>query len=268
MANKWLIYEPLLAIRRRLLPQALLPTLQSDVSNALYLNWVVDCEAAKEFMPPSARIWQRNNKTIFTVLAYTHGNFGPAILGPFRKLFPSPHQSNWRFYIDQFPVGIESNGTVLFVKNIINNALYTAASRLLSDALPSDMPLEFHHKMTKESIYSQINYGNEEIKTIKVHAILGREKILPQSMKTFFSNWLDAVKFICLQDSAITFVKTIGKVSRAEIELDFNFDQVQAIVLEEFHHKDDYLSRIGIDENPFCFFVPSVRLKAISERII
>ena len=50
-------------------------------------------------VPPGVSLIQEGGHTLLTVLTYRHGHFGPAFLGPLRKLLPSPLQSNWRVYL-------------------------------------------------------------------------------------------------------------------------------------------------------------------------
>lgn len=50
-------------------------------------------------VPPGVSLIQKGGHTLLTVLTYRHGHFGPAFLGPLRKLLPSPLQSNWRVYL-------------------------------------------------------------------------------------------------------------------------------------------------------------------------
>jgi hypothetical protein len=71
-------------------------TLHSDVRDVVYVSWLVDAAAAQQLLPAGVTLWQRGGKTPFTVLTYRHGHFGPALLGPLRRLLPSPLQSNWR----------------------------------------------------------------------------------------------------------------------------------------------------------------------------
>ena len=89
--------QPVLGLRRAILSRLPFVRLESDVVEVVYLNWLVPSALAAPHVPPGVTLHERNGQTILTVLTYRHGHFGPAMLGPLRKLFPSPLQGNWRF---------------------------------------------------------------------------------------------------------------------------------------------------------------------------
>ena len=45
------------------------------------------------------RLGPGGRHALFTFLTYRHGHFGPRLLGPLRRLLPSPVQSNWRIHV-------------------------------------------------------------------------------------------------------------------------------------------------------------------------
>ncbi|ARU05761.1 hypothetical protein CCO03_14665 [Comamonas serinivorans] len=85
--------------RRAVMARLPFMTLASDVHDVVYLNWLVPVAAAQSLAPPGLTLWQQGGWTPFTVLSYRHRHFGPAALGPLRRLCPSPRQSNWRLYL-------------------------------------------------------------------------------------------------------------------------------------------------------------------------
>jgi hypothetical protein len=254
------------AIRRRAVSLISRPHLKSDVSNAVYFSWVIDESEVKPFLPPGSTVWKKNGKTIFTILTYTHGHFGPHFLGPLRKFFPSPLQSNWRFYLQNWSDEIWTDGTVLFVKNVLNSPLYTLASRLLSDALPSELSHSFIHKVESDVCEDAMEYGNESKSKFACSCSFVTKGELSGGFEAIFPSWLETVKFICLQDAAVTYLPDIPGMAHVKIELDIDFNTVRPLGIRNYATDDAFLKRIGAIGSPFCFLVSKVGLRVLSER--
>jgi hypothetical protein len=137
------------AVRRSLLSRLPFLQLQSDVFDVVYLTWLVPVASTRIYSPDSIELWQRNGLTPFTILTYRHKHFGPAMLGPFRQLFPSPHQSNWRFYLRNAPPGAPDDRTVLFTHNVLSSLPYVLGARTMSDVLPAYLPARFIHRKAR-----------------------------------------------------------------------------------------------------------------------
>src|SRR5262249_51707552 len=74
----------------------------SDIRDVIYVNYLVEAEGLLPLVPPGLeleRVGPEGRHAVFTFLTYRHGHFGPALLGPLRRLLPSPVQSNWRVYV-------------------------------------------------------------------------------------------------------------------------------------------------------------------------
>ena len=113
------------------------PRLRSDVSDVLYLNWLVPADALEALLPQGMRAQRFGAEAMLSILVYRHGHFGPALLGPLRRRMPSPLQCNVRAYVQG---GAER---VVFLSNAIDHPAYFAGSRLLSDGLPVHYPASF-----------------------------------------------------------------------------------------------------------------------------
>ena len=81
----------LLQLRRMLMRVLPFMSLQSRVSNIVYLSWLVDAEQVRQRYPEQVKLWEKQGKTIFTILTYQHHHFGFQFLGRLRKWMPSPH---------------------------------------------------------------------------------------------------------------------------------------------------------------------------------
>jgi hypothetical protein len=110
------------------------PRLRSDVGNVLYLNWLVPADLIEARLFAGLRVRRFGDATLLSILVFRHGHFGPALLGPLRRLLPSPIQCNARAYL-------EAPGQhVTFLANSIDHLAYFLGSRLLCDGLPVHYP--------------------------------------------------------------------------------------------------------------------------------
>lgn len=240
--------------------------LESDVSNVVYLTWLIDAEAAQAFVPAGARLWQRGGKTPFTVLTYRHGHFGPAALGPLRKLFPSPMQSNWRLYLEEAPHQASPARTVLFLKNIMSSVAYALGTRLFSDALPSHLAARFVHRADGNTFDTSIAPGGGSAPSLSSSARLAGAKQLSPPFAAVFGSWNKAVDFLCCQDAAVAHVERLDRLAFAEIELPIDLGQVRP--LDASAAQCSFLAGLPPAEAPLCFLVPAVKFLAVSERLL
>lgn len=242
------------------------PVLASDVRDVVYLNWVVAADRAAHLVPPGVELVARDRRVILTVLTYRHRHFGPAMLGPLRRLFPSPLQSNWRFYVDRV-AGRSMPATVLFVANIFDSALYAVATRLFSDALPSDLADRFEHGRDGDRYFAAIAGGGGSAPDLRCVTRPGAPDV-PPDFSPFFHDWREAVKTLCLQDAAICSVDDLpGRLALAEIDLPIDPARVEPLECVEWSG-GECLDRLGVDGPPFCFRVPGVAFRVMSERLI
>ncbi|SFX84565.1 Uncharacterized conserved protein (COG2071) [Janthinobacterium lividum] len=241
-------------------------TLHSDVRDVVYVSWLVDAAAAQRLLPAGVTLWQRGGKTPFTVLTYRHGHFGPALLGPLRKLLPSPLQSNWRLYLDHTPAGAPAVPCVYFLKNIMDSLPHALGTRLFSDILPTHLAAGMTHEVTATQARCSIASGAGSAPLLDVQADIMAEHGLDADWQAPFGNWHDAVAFLACQDAAIAHVPRNGKLVFGEIDLPVDVDQVQA--LTALRADCGLLGQLPPLSTPFAFLVPEVAFKALSERLL
>ncbi|NHQ93144.1 DUF2071 domain-containing protein [Janthinobacterium lividum] len=241
-------------------------TLHSDVRDVVYVSWLVDAAAAQQLMPAGVTLWQHGGKTPFTVLTYRHGHFGPSLLGPLRKLLPSPLQSNWRLYLDQTPAGAPAVPCVYFLKNIMDSLPHALGTRLFSDILPTHLAAGMTHDVTATQARCTITPGAGSAPLLDVQADITAEHGLDADWQQLFGNWRDAVAFLACQDAAIAHVPRNGKLVFGEIDLPVEVDQVQA--LTALRADCGMLVQLPPLSTPFAFLVPKVAFKALSERLL
>jgi hypothetical protein len=108
----------------------------SDITDVIYVNYLVEAERLEPFVPAGLElqhIGRAGRYALFTHLTYRHGHFGPRLLGPLRRLLPSPVHSNWRIYVVDPHTGLRG---VYFVTNAIASTPHALAARLLSEGMP------------------------------------------------------------------------------------------------------------------------------------
>lgn len=264
-AINYLMQQTALRTMRRAMTRFLpFPVLQSEIQDVIYLNWVLDLESVQAYVPPGVSLWQRDGKTLFTILTYVHGHFGPVFFGPLRQLCPSPIQSNWRLYVSEIEQQ-KVDSCVLFVKNTINHTLYAVGSRLFSDALPSHLALACRHQFQDHGFLTEIDSGQGSSPDLYSHVELGTEAVLPLAFQSLFGNWHDAIRYLCLQDSAIAYVGDLEQCVRAGIELPIDINSIQAARLRDCQSHFPILQFCALDQ-ALCFRVPRVRFRALWEK--
>lgn len=110
--------------------------MRSNVTDVVYVNYLVPAERAEKLVPPGLelqRLGRDDQWALFTFLTYRHGHFGFARLGPLRGLMPSPIQTNWRIHVFD---PITGHRGIYFVTNAITNTLLAVVARLIAEAMP------------------------------------------------------------------------------------------------------------------------------------
>ena len=240
--------------------------LHSDVRDVVYVSWLVDAAAAQTLLPPGVPLWQRDGKTPFTVLTYRHGHFGPALLGPLRRLLPSPLQSNWRLYLDHTPAGAPAVPCVVFLKNIMDSLPHALGTRLFSDILPTHLAAGMTLEVSAKQAQCSITPGAGSAPALQVQADIAGSQTLDEDWQHLFGSWRDAVAFLACQDAAVAHVPRNGKLAFGEIDLPVALDQVQA--LTAVRAECGLLAQLPPVSRPFAFLVPEVPFRALSERLL
>jgi hypothetical protein len=264
LANWLANSRSLRAVRRKVFACLPFPVLESDVRDVLYLNWVVPTSLAQRVSPPGVSLEEVHGQSVFTVLIYRHGNFGPRFLGPLRRLLPSPLQSNWRFYvagINQSPV---TQPTVLFVRNFFNSALYAVGTCLGSDALPSELPKRFTYT-SGSTLSSELVDCNGHLQ-LKINAVVSDRKVLPETFIGIFPSWGDAVANLTLQDSAVVQPPDLDCLAQAGISLPIELQSVRPVEANATY--GNCLEQLGIAGTPLAFVVPSVKFEVLWEKVL
>ena len=261
----WLFRQSwLLNIRRvifRMLPYL---RMQSQAKNTVYMSWLVDVDQLQARFPEPIQLWQRDGKTIFSILFYHHHHFGPHCFGPLRKLFPSPKQSNWRFYLapSQLPQA------VVFEQIVVDKMLYVFGGRLLSDAMPAQYDPQLKHQVEdgQAGLDIQAKIHMDQRYDLKVHLTQAPEQQLPEDWQGMFESWDAALEFFVPQQHVwVEGVDRPQHLAQADIRIDTDLSQIKAMQIEQI--ECGLFAELGItaDSPALCFHIPELDFHVLNE---
>lgn len=256
------------AARRAVMSRLPFPVLESDVRDVVYITWMVDAERAARLAPAGVELWTANGLTPFTILTYRHGHFGPALLGPLRRLCPSPLQSNWRLYLRSPPAGAPEVRTVLFVRNVMDSLVHALGTRLFSDALPTHLAAEFEFDVTPDDGRLRVHEGDGSAPALAARWVKAAEHGLPPAFEAAFTNWPAALGYLTLQDAAIAAVPHLQQLALAEISLPADVGSITPVQLDAASLACPFVESLAPSGPPLCFHLPRVRFMALSERLL
>lgn len=257
----------LLKLRRWLMRFSPFLRLESQATDTVYLSWLVDVDLVRHRFPEPIRLWEKDGKTIFSILFYHHHHFGLHCLGPLRKVFPSPRQSNWRFYLadELLPK------TVIFEQIVVDQMLYVSGGRLLSDAMPAQFDPNFQHtvQQTEQGLKVQANIYIDKRYHMQVSLASKAEQILPSDWATVFPDWDSAMQYLVPQEHVwVECVDQPMQLSQANIRIETAYQAIQALKLEQL--ECPLLREFGITEQDqaLCFYLPNLDFHVLGEQVL
>lgn len=270
MMAKWINHLPWQDFRYKLFSKLPYVQMKSEAINVVYMNWVVPISQLQthlsHLIPKGTQLIEKNGQTILTILTYQHAHFGPKFLGRFRCFFPSPMQSNWRLYLD-YENQKDEKRSVVFIKNMMNSALYSYVTRLFTDVLPTHLPEKFTHCITDKYIATEIKSGESSASEIDFLGAIRGTLTLPIEYLPFFESWEEAMRYLCLQTSAMSVGHSATFFAEAEIKLPVDVSAIKPIEALDFV-PGDLLTKLGVTSLPFCFLVKNVVFEVLSEKRI
>mgnify|MGYP000037053399 CR=1 FL=1 len=242
--------------------------LRSDVTNVVYMNWIIESESVHHLIPNGLELWEENGQTIFTILTYRHGNFGPSFLGPLRRMFFSPLQSNWRLYLKSAPPQVPQGSTVLFLKNSMSSHLYALGTRVLSDVLATHLPRKFVHTHDGSSFTTIISPGKGSAPKLNCVTHSNNEKRLGSQFSQIFDSWDNAIEFLSFQDAAVSYTDRDSIFAFSEIKLPIDISTIEPLELQSEGFECPMIEGFLPQSEPLCFVIPNVCFLATSEQLI
>ena len=262
-----------------------MPTLVmgSDISDIVYLNWLVPAAAAQQWLPAPLHVHDLQGMTVLSILSYRHGSFGPVRLGPLRRLFPSPAQSNWRLYLahpDTEPRA--ERDAIYFIHTAFDNAPLATAARLLADGLPAQVPTTMLHQRRGRQLETRITTHPEQpaqLHVIVEEDVLVEEDViveesgdpdhaisLPAAWAAHFRDTEEALRYLVEQNRAVAVDGARGEVFESAIAIPIDIGTIRPATVK--HVEAPWLDGLIGNAAPFAFVVPAVSFRALGERSI
>ena len=232
--------------------------LRSEVTDVVYLNWMVPIEKVRSWLPKPLEPHTFGDYTVLSILTYRHGSFGPSLMGPLRRVLASPLQSNWRLYLE--PVDGRQDA-VYFFKTVLSSAPLVVASRLLADGLPAHYAATFVHKHG-DAIVTEVRSAGGSAPDLKSTVSLQDCEALPGPFAEHFASWNEAVTYLVEQSRAVVPVHRRGRMIESRIDIPI---AVGDVVPASATVKSTFLAEVIGDAEVFAFVVPAVDFRALGE---
>jgi len=240
--------------------------LTSDITNVVYLNWMIPIQNITHLLPKDVKLKTYENNVLLTVLTYKHGNFRPGFLNYFKHLFASPLQSNWRFYVENNQDFGLRQPTVFFIKNCIDEPMYAVGSRVASNILQTHLPQTFKHTVAKNKIITEIQPGISNAPDLYTEVLFAHSWSIPAVFETITSDREKLIALICNQDAAIAAQMNEGDYAVGNIELKFQLSEIKPLQVSIV--ESNWLKDIIEGADCFAFLIPQVRLTTLKEKIL
>jgi hypothetical protein len=236
--------------------------LRSDVTDVVYINYLVKAPRLLPLVPPGLELQclgPNYDYALFTCLTYRHGNLGPSLLGPLRRLLPSPIQSNWRIYVTS-PNGC---GGIYFVSTAINSTPHALAARLLAEGLP--MHVSQHAELRRaadDSLSIVLEPGEGTAPDLRATLKSSGDKDLPTDWRACFADYRSFLSYCVPQDRALSCQPFYNRLTRQEISLGI---PLESCIPLTGHVSSKTLERLVGNAEPVCFMVPKVNFHLTAE---
>jgi hypothetical protein len=238
------------------------PAFVSDITDVVYVNYVVDAARLEPIVPLGLelqRIGPEGRFSLFTFLTFRHGHFGPRIFGPLRLLLPSPIHTNWRIHVRDPRSGKHG---ISFVTNAIASTPNALGARWMSEGMPMHVLAAAELRAEQRRIDLKLDPGaGSAPDAIAEFRLTGKA---PESgpWSAAFGSWREMLEYAVPQDRALSTQPWHDRVTRQEIRLDIPIAACEPL---EGRVVSRSASSIVGDAEPFCFRVAAVQFRFDSE---
>ena len=232
------------------------PPLVSDIRDVIYVNYLVDADRLRLLVPAGLELQclgPSHQSALFTVLIYRHGHFGPSGAGWFRRLMPSPIQSNWRVYVTDTQTGLRG---VYFITTAITNVWIAVMARLFAEGVPMHVP-ELAELKSKSDGTFQVLIAPGQGSAPDLRAFLrpiDRPR-LPVRWSECFSDYDEFLEYCVPQNRALAPQPWYRRVAHQQIELSVPPEKCQAL---DGSVQSTLLQQLVGDIAPLSFTLPAV----------
>ncbi len=228
----------------------------SDIEDVVYINYLVDATKIEPLVPCGLelqRLGPDKTLTLFSVLTYRHGHFGPAMLGHFRRMLPSPIQSNWRIYVrDQ-----EGVAGIYFVTTAVTATIVSLGARMMAEGLPMHVPQSGAvTRRGQEGIEVTLVSGSGSAPDLQAKLKACKRPEFKGAWKDCFDDFDSFLTYCVPQDRAISIQPWYRQYTRQEIDLGITLTDCEPMSGEIISSAIDTIA--GVGESSVCFRVPKV----------
>ncbi len=255
------------------------PVLSSHIHDVIYVNYLVEAAKLAPLLPAGLALQTlgpENRFTLFSVLAYRHGRFGPRLLGGGTTCrgFPSPVQSNWRLYVRHPASGEEG---IFFTATTLSKMFAALIARVLSRGVPMHVPATStlsaaYSESTSDPSSTRANLqltpglGSSPDFAADLHADASATPSLPAGpWHLCFNSYSDLLAYAVPQGRALSVQSWDGRVTAQEIDL----PAPPASCIPLLGNVSSVsLRQLCGDSHPVCFLLPEVHFTMTGERVL
>jgi hypothetical protein len=228
----------------------------SDITDVIYVNYLVEADRLEPFVPAGLelqRLGRGSRYALFTHLTYRHGHFGPRLLGPLRRLLPSPIHTNWRIYVRDPHTGLPG---IYFVTNAINSTLHALAARLLSEGMPMHALKSAGAAIGEDrSCRVRLDPGAGSAPDLEAELRPGNAALPGPPWSECFDSYHTLLAYCVPQDRAFSSQPWYGRITRQEIVLSIPLESCEPLDGEVRSHAATEFVGGAV---PLCFRVARV----------
>lgn len=228
----------------------------SDITDVVYVNYLVPAERLAPLVPAGLRLQRLGpdrEYALFTFLTYRHGHFGFRMLGPLRRLMPSPVQTNWRIHVEDPRTGARG---IFFVTNAITATAQALGARMLTEGMPMHVLAAASVTRAEDgTMRVLLRPGGGSAPDCEATLAPAETPTFEGAWKACFPGFRDFLAYCVPQDRAMSTQPSAGTVTRQEIDLGIPLDACEPLAGEV---QSRAAAKIVGDARPVCFRVPSV----------
>jgi Uncharacterized conserved protein (COG2071) len=233
-------------------------TMRSDVTDVVYVNYLVPAEVAQRLVPVGLelqRLGPDGQLALFTFLTFRHGGFGPALLGPLRRLMPSPIQTNWRVHVFDPVTGRRG---IYFVTNAITHTPLALIARLITEGMPMHVLGRGELVRDDPAVHVTLDPGAGTAPDAELVLQRAGEPTLTGAWATCFADYRDFLAYCVPQDRAMSSQPLHHRISRHEIDLGIPLDACTPLTGRVTSRA---AQAIAGSAEPLCFHVERVEFR-------
>jgi hypothetical protein len=236
--------------------------IRSDITDVVYVNYLVPAEVVLPLVPPGLalqRLGPDGRWALFTFLTYRHGHFGFALLGPLRRLMPSPIQTNWRIHVTDPVTGYRG---IYFVTNAITNTLQALVARLMTEGMPMHVLARGELVRDRDELRVTLAPGSGSAPDAELVLRPQAAPALSGAWAACFPDYRSFLAYCVPQDRALSSQPLRHRISRHEIDLGIPLDACTPLTGTV---QSRAAAAIAGAAEPMCFHVARVSFRFSTE---